>query len=355
MKIVFSIKSVNLAGGSERTTISVAEALAEQGHDVSIVSFTGKGAEPFFSIDNRIKRYYLSPKHDRWPVLLRECRRIILLRRLYAQLQPDVIVAIGATRAFVNIPASKGYPMVVYEYFSVNHRAQLTTALSRRLSAKYADTVITLSEYDAEVYRRKYGAKKAVAIPNPPTLTDPQPSTLQNRVVLGLGRITKVKGFDLLLDAWRQIGHTDWELHIVGNGRMKKKLMEKVKKQNINGVCFFPATSDVASVYRKASIFVLSSRSEGFGNVLVEAMSVGLPVVSFDCGAGPRDIIIPGVNGIFVPPGDTVSMAKELDSLMADTQRLQKMGNAARESVKRFDTKTIIAQWEKILTQVRNK
>lgn len=355
MKIVFTIKSINLAGGSERTTITVAEALVERGHDVSIVSFKGRGVEPFFNIDSRIKRYYLAPKRERWPVLFRECRRIILLRKLYARLQPDVIVAIGATRAFVNIPAAKGFPLVVNEYFSVNHRSQLTSALSRRLTAKYADAVITLSDYDAEVYRHKFGAEKAVAISNPPNLLNPAPSLLQNKVVLALGRITKVKGFDLLIDAWRQVEHTDWELHIVGDGKMKKQLMKMVEKQNIKGVRFFFATSNVAPVYREASIFVLSSRSEGFGNVLLEAMSVGLPVVSFDCGAGPRDVIIPDINGIFVPPGDTASMAKELDSLMSDPRRLLKMGNAARESVRRFDIESVISQWENLLKEVSEK
>lgn len=355
MKIVFTIKSINLAGGSERSTVTVANALAGLGHNVSIVSYTGKGEQPFFDVDSRVSRYYLSPKHDRWPVLLREWRRIILLRRLYARLQPDVIMLVGTTRAFVNIPASKGYPIVAKEYFSINHRSQLTSALSRRLTAKYAQAIVTLSEYDAEVYRQKYGAKRAVVIHNPLTLTAPRPSLLQNKVVLGLGRMSYVKGFDLLLEAWRQVRHKDWELHLVGDGKMKKKLERMVRDKQIDGVRFFPATSDVEPHYRNASIFVLPSRSEAFGNVLLEAMSVGLPVVSFDCGAGPRDIIQSGLTGVFVSPGDTVSMAKEIDHLMEDSELLHRMGNAARERIGRYDKELIISQWEDLFTQVCRK
>ena len=122
-----------------------------------------------------------------------------------------------------------------------------------------------------------------------------------------------------------------------------------VRDRGIGGVRFFPATSDVEPHYRSASIFVLPSRSEAFGNVLLEAMSVGLPVVSFDCGAGPRDIILPGQTGVFVPPGDTASMAGELDRLMADPGRLRRMGNAARESIRRYDRGLIVSQWEDLL------
>lgn len=349
MRIVFTIKSINLGGGSERSTATVANALAGRGHEVSIVSYTGRGGEPFFDIDPRISRYYLSPGRDRWPVLLRECRRIVLLRRLYARLRPDVIVVIGTTRAFVNVPATRGYRVVAKEYFSIDHRSQLTSSLSRRLTARHAQAIVALSEYDARVYRQRYGTKKAVVIPNPLTFAAPQPSPLQDKVVLGLGRMSYVKGFDLLLDAWSRVAHKDWELHLVGDGKMKKKLERMVRDRGIGGVRFFPATSDVEPHYRSASIFVLPSRSEAFGNVLLEAMSVGLPVVSFDCGAGPRDIILPGQTGVFVPPGDTESMAGELDRLMADPGRLRRMGNAARESIRRYDRGLIVSQWEDLL------
>ena len=174
MRIVFTIKSINLGGGSERSTATVANALAGRGHEVSIVSYTGRG-EPFFDIDPRIDRYYLSPGRDRWPVLLRECRRIVLLRRLYARLRPDVIVVIGTTRAFVNVPATRGYRVVAKEYFSIDHRSQLTSSLSRRLTARHAQAIVALSEYDARVYRQRYGAKKGGGNPQPPLLS-PRPS-----------------------------------------------------------------------------------------------------------------------------------------------------------------------------------
>ena len=352
MRIVFTIKSINLAGGSERSTVTIANALVKRGHDVSIVSYTGSDTQPFFSIDAPIRRYYLAPQHDRYPVLIREVRRIVRLRKLYAQLRPDVIVVIGTTRAFVNVPATKGYPVIAKEYFTVDHRSQLTSALSRRWTARHAQAILTLSDYDAEIYRQCYGAKKAVVIPNPLSLSAPQPSSLQNKVVLGLGRMSYVKGFDLLLKAWQQVQHTDWELHLVGDGNWRPKLQQMVANLHLRNVCFYPATADVELHYRNASLFVLPSRSEAFGNVLLEAMSVGLPVVAFDCGAGPKAIIQDKETGIIVPAEDTAAMAHALDELMDNPVRCKEMSEAALLRMKQYDIDTIMAQWETLLTEV---
>lgn len=341
-----------MAGGSERSTVTIANALAERGHDVSIISYTGKDTSPFFGIKNSISRYYLAPAHDRWPVLFREVRRIVLLRRLYADLKPDVIVVIGTTRAFVNVPAAKGYRMVAKEYFSVEHRSQLTSYISRKIMAHHADAIVTLSTHDADVYTNRYGARKTVVLSNPPTLVHPEPSDFQHKVVLGLGRLSYVKGFDLLLDAWSQINHGEWQLHIVGDGKMKKKLQQIVRDNHIEDVCFLPATADVAPLYRNASLFVLPSRSEAFGNVLLEAMSVGLPVVCFDCGAGPGDIVDNEVTGLMVASQDTKAMSAALEQLMNNPQRIRQMSAAALAKVQCYDKEVIIDRWETFLQEL---
>ncbi len=356
MKIVFTIKSINLAGGSERSTVTIANALAARGHEVAIVSYTGSDREPFFTIDNRIQRYYLSPQRDHYPVLVREVRRICKLRKLYKALQPDVIVVIGTTRAWVNVPATHGYKVVAKEYFSVHHRAQLTSWLSRKLTAKHADAIIALSEEDRRIYSQQFGAKRVEIIPNPLTFAsvDIRSTTLTNKVVLGIGRITYVKGFDLLLDAWKQVKHTDWSLHLVGDGKMRKALEQRVAQEDIKNVQFFPATADVLPHYQDASIFVLPSRSEAFGNVLTEAMSVGVPTVSFDCGEGPREVVENGVTGVIVPPQDTQAMAQTLDILMDAPARLEAMSKASIQRAKRYDTDAIMQQWELLFEEITN-
>lgn len=353
MKIVFTIKSVNLGGGSERSTVSLANALAAQGDEVVIVSFTGSNTKPFFGIDSRVSLFYLAPQHDPYPVLVREIRRIKRLRTLYHQLTPDVIVVIGTTRAFVNIPSTRGFKVVHKEYFTVSHRSQLTSCFSRYLTARYSDAVVVLSDYDAEVYRKRWHAGCVRKIPNLLTFSRPTPSPLQNKVVVAVGRQTPIKGFDLLLDAWRQVKHTDWQLHIVGNGKEHKHLLDLAEQYQLRNVVFYPATPDVLPFYQDASLFVLPSRSEAFGNVLTEAMSVGLPAVCFDCGAGVREILQEGVTGFLVPQEDTKAMAMTLDRLMNDESLRYNMSAAALERVKCFQTDAIVSAWHQLFNDIR--
>ncbi|HCS88161.1 MAG TPA: hypothetical protein DIW30_07160 [Bacteroidales bacterium] len=354
MKIVFTIKSINLGGGSERSTISLANALVAQGDEVVIISFTGSNTKPFFGIDSRISLFYLAPQHDPYPVIVREIRRIKRLRVLYRQLRPDVIVVIGTTRAFVNIPSTRGYKVVHKEYFTVSHRSQLTSCFSRHLTARYSDAVVVLSDYDADVYRKHWHTEYVRKIPNLLTFSQPAPSALQNKVVVAVGRQTPVKGFDLLLDAWRQVKHTDWELHIVGDGKEHKHLLELAEQYQLRNVVFYPATPNVLPFYQEASLFVLPSRSEAFGNVLTEAMSVGLPAVCFDCGAGVREILQEGVTGILVPPKDTKEMAIALDRLMSNKSLRHNMSAAALERIKCFQTDTIVGAWHRLFEDIQN-
>ncbi len=352
MKIIFTIKCINLIGGSEHSTIDVANGLVARGHDVHIISFIGGGNRPHFMVDKRIQIHYLAPQKDKYPAIIRDIRRIIKLRELYAQLQPDVVVIVGTTRSLVNVPAARGYKTIAWEYFSVDHMAQITSKLSRRFSAKHSDAIVTLSQYDADIYLKKWAAKRAVVIPNPLTLRNPQISNLQNKIVLALGRMTRVKGYDMLLDAWKQVKHTDWVLHMVGDGGERNTLERKVQKEDIQRVKFFPATSDVAPHYKEASIFVLSSRSEAFGNVITEAMSSGVPVVAFDCGAGPREIVQHNRTGLLVPPNNVSLLAQALDELMGDANRLTTMGAASLDRVRIYDLDCIMLQWENLINQL---
>ncbi len=352
MKIVFTIKSINLGGGSERSTISLANALVERGDEVVIVSYTGSDTKPFFRIDSRISLVYLAPQHDPYPVLIREARRIKQLRRLYQQLQPDVIVVIGTTRAFVNIPATRGFRTVHKEYFTVAHRAQLTSNLSRRWTAKNSDAVVVLSDYDAQVYSQLWHNPCVRKIPNILTFNHPATSALQSKTVIAVGRQTRVKGFDLLLDAWRQVKHNDWQLHIIGSGSEHKHLLALKEQYHLDNVVFTPATPNVLPYYQEASLFVLPSRSEAFGNVLTEAMSVGLPAVCFDCGAGIREILQDGTTGLLIPAEDTQAMAAGLDCLMDNEALRQSMSANALQQVKRFETDRIVQEWHNLFESI---
>lgn len=242
------------------------------------------------------------------------------------------------------------------EYFSIKHCSQITSYISRRITARYTQGIVTLSKYDSAVYRDKYHANNVVTIANPRTLPhDVLPAELKNTTVLALGRLSYVKGFDLLLQAWEKVQHGEWDLHIVGSGKMEKQLHKYTADRHLQNVKFIPATSDVLPHYRNASVFVLPSRSEAFGNVVMEAMSVGLPVIGFDCGDGVKDLIIDRKTGIIVPPKDTDSMADALNYIINNPEKRKEMSLEALEHVKQYSDERIAGQWEQFLINAQSK
>ncbi len=351
MNIVFTIKDINKFGGIERATVLVANALVERGHHVTIISFAGSGTTPFFEIDKKVQVIYLSTIKN--IPLVRDIRRIISLKRLYRQINPDIIILAGTKRALVNLPAARGYRVITCEHSSVSrHQHSPKQRLVRYLSAKYSECIVTPTQWDAEEYKRQFGAKRTLAIPNPLTLQATSPASLEDKVVLSVGRLEKVKGYDLLLKAWSQVQHKDWILRIVGGGKCEQKLREQIQKNNIQRVELVGASRDVAPYYQRAAIYALSSRSESFGLVLTEAMTFGLPIVAFDCGAGPREIVKNEVTGLIVPAKDTAAMARALDKLMEDTALRHTMGENALQELEKYSMESIIMQWETLFKQI---
>lgn len=175
------------------------------------------------------------------------------------------------------------------------------------------------------------------------------------RTVLSMGRVVPQKGQDLLVRAWHQIADKTggWKLRIVGDGPLLNEIKEYVEKNGLSGsVEFLPTTKDVLAMYRQASIYAMSSRFEGLPLVLIEAQSMGLPIVSFDCLTGPAEIVEDGRNGILVPPLDVEALAEALLSLIRDDRRRKEFSDNALTAASRFDYGKIVGQWEKLLSEI---
>jgi glycosyltransferase involved in cell wall biosynthesis len=179
---------------------------------------------------------------------------------------------------------------------------------------------------------------------------------MNEKRVLAVGRIVDQKGFDLLVKAWH-IAHPkapDWKLRIVGAGKLQKDLEKLIQSLGVSqSVEILPPTKDVVAQYKQASIFALSSRHEGLPLVLIEAMAMGLPAVSFDCETGPSDIVIDGKTGILVPPLDTDKMAEAFVSLMTDQEKRMEFSKNAIEASAKFGIEAIVDQWEQLFNQLQ--
>lgn len=178
---------------------------------------------------------------------------------------------------------------------------------------------------------------------------------MTDRTVLSMGRIVPQKGQDLLVRAWQRIADKaeGWKLRIVGDGPLLNEIKVYVEKNGLSGsVEFLPTTKDVLAMYRQASIYAMSSRFEGLPLVLIEAQSMGLPIVSFDCLTGPAEIVEDGRNGILVPPLDVEALAEALLSLIRDDRRRKEFSDNALTAASRFDYGKIVGQWEKLLSEI---
>ncbi len=355
MKIFFVIKSLHVAAGTERATVVVANELAQRNHEVGIICMANEG-RPFFEIKPEVQLYYLYNEKDKRPSLVRDFSRRIKLRQLYKLHKPDVIVIVGSGRSMLNIPAARGIPNITWEHFNANVNWHLLHPLSRKLAAMFSDKIVTLTNQDADNYKRKFRAKNAVCIPNPITIDNVHKSPLTEKRVLAIGRFTYQKGFDMLLDAWSKVQNKNngWKLRIIGTGKMQAVLLDKISQYNLSESIEMISSSDnVTKQYQEASVYVMSSRYEGLPLVLIEAMAMGLPIVSFDCETGPKEIVENNVTGCLIPAFDTERLALELDGLMNDESKRKFFSENAVKRAERFETGIIVDKWEQLFQELK--
>jgi glycosyltransferase involved in cell wall biosynthesis len=232
----------------------------------------------------------------------------------------------------------------------------------RRLTYRWADALV-LQTRSALARFCSFGKGKAHVIPNPVTLpvesgenAPSRPSERTNRLLVAMGRLAVQKGFDLLLEAFKQASadRPNWTLTILGEGPMRAELEESVRRLGLTGQVRLPGqVHDPFCVLRQADLFVLSSRFEGFPNALCEAMACGLPVISFDCPSGPAEVIRDGVNGVLVLPEDVEGLTLALARLMDDEAERDRLGKRAPEVLDRFSVEKVMAEWDDLIGLLR--
>ena len=212
-------------------------------------------------------------------------------------------------------------------------------------SLKKCDCIVTLTKEDI-LYWKRYSSHIEV-IPNMLTISPQKVNDYRTKRIIAAGRYTHQKGYDLLLEAWHHIDpkYYNWHLFVFGNGD-KTTYQHIVDKYNMNkNVHLMSATKDIVKEFSNSSIYVMSSRFEGFPLVLGEAMSCGLPCISFDCPYGPRDIISDGEDGIIVENGNIRELSQKLEYLMSDVGIRQAMGEKASINISRYKPEFIMKQW----------
>lgn len=210
---------------------------------------------------------------------------------------------------------------------------------------KTLDSFVVLTSEDRQAWSE---LSNVSVIPDPLSFAPTQISMMTEKRVIAVGRYVYQKGFDLLLQAWSIVEkkHPDWQLAVFGDGD-RIQYQKQMRELGIDsGRCnLYGPTSNIQQEYANSSLFVFSSRFEGFGMVLIEAMACGLPVVSFACPCGPKDIVTDGVDGILVENGNIEAMADALSRLMNDEALRRSMSQSGRNNVKRFNIEQIADRW----------
>lgn len=349
MKILILGGDFNNAGGTERVGSILANGLSESGYEIVVASIAG-GDDPFFPINKEIKNISLLHSSDR--ILCHTPNIIYKLRRLLIRESIDVLIVVETMSVLFTLPATLALPVkhICWEHFNFNSDlGKSGRRFARQLAARYCDSVVTLTERDKEYWLNGTKHKSQItAIANP--CPYPPQDYIKNentKTVLAVGRLTYQKGFDMLLEAWVQVNKVmpDWKLNIVGEGEERFKLSKFIEENHLTeSVELVGNTDEVDKYYKQADIFCLSSRFEGFGMVLIEALAFGLPVVSFDCEVGPAEIL-EHTDAVLVAPNNINLLSLSLVDLMKDDKKRQTISFKSKEKAEVYQPENIINQW----------
>lgn len=346
-KICFFIGDISGAGGTERVTKIIAGGLAEN-YEISILALYNhcnisidfadlhvlnakKGNRSFFKIAKNIRNYVSS-------------------RNIDVLINVDSILMAFSVFALIGVTCKN----VCWEHFNYKTNAFSNfRPIARRLAKLFGDRIIVLTERD----RLYWNNGKVVVIPNPSPFQFPEVN-LNNRKnkIIAVGRYSHQKGLDRLLQIWEIVQKKNidnsFELDIIGQGELKENLQKTIDERGIKNVFLSPYTNNVEEVYRESHIYVMTSHFEGLPMVLIEALSFGIPIVSFDIDCGPSDIITNGENGFLIPNGDLSAFAEKLSFLMCNRNEVLRMSKNCLEKRENYGNKAIMDCWTSFLKEL---
>jgi len=344
-------------GGIERTVCRLSESLIEFGeYEVIIISLNTSEGAPRYKTSPKVRLIHLSIKNS-----TSLSRRTFSYPEAIGRISEicrkhDIDIVMGTeTRLNILLRFVKGKNLIkiACEHGNYNN-APFHTSLVRRFSYTKMDAVVLLTQRDAACYGF---CKNTKVIPNAAPFIAKHLSDLNHNVAMSAGRFEKIKRFDVLIEAVSLIKDQcpGWKFKIFGEGSEQKPLTDLIAGKRLEGIVeLVPTVSDIEKEYCNSSIYAMSSKTEAFPMVLLEAKSCGLPVVSFDCPNGPLEIIRNGIDGLLVENGNVEALAQGMLKLIKDPLLRHKYGReAAKDAIERFSPKHIFEMWEKLFDELK--
>ncbi|MCK2215835.1 glycosyltransferase family 4 protein [Actinomadura sp. ATCC 31491] len=374
MRIRYMLLHAYGMGGTIRTVVNQANAMAEAGHEVEIVSVVRRRGKPQFAIDPRVRVSALVDQREGVPadslarkVWRRARGKIVPYGEFAAEWFTERVEAavmdyvsslddgiLVTTRPALNLisarRASRKVIRVAQEHMNLGAYHE---AVREQIARHYDrfDAVAVLTETSRAEYHEILDGTPIVRIPNAVHMEHRKHSDQSNPVVIAAGRLVPQKGYDMLIPAFASVAaeHPEWRLRIFGTGPSQERLQQRIDERGMGERITLMGRSDrIHEELAKASIYALSSRIEGLPMAMIEAMGHALPVVAFDCPTGPADVLTPGRDGVLVPPRNVEKLGEELGRLMGDRELRLRLGAAAAETAHDYTPEVVMPLWEEL-------
>ncbi len=377
MKLLFVLKSFAQVAGVERVMADKMNYLASSGHILMLATYEQGNHPLIFSLNPTIKHIDLDCRFftlHKQPYIKRFFKSVIMKVKFYIRIKkvinsfkPDTIISPTYPLSIIGeLVSAKGTARLIFEshgaYVQAFKEFSNPQSLSDKIIAKIHDRIAlkSLSKCDylaaltkGDCHFWSQHISNTIVLPNP--LTD-YPETINdvqkdhNRII-SIGRLTSIKRFDRLINAFSLIckNNSSWHIDIYGEGSDKNNLIYLITKNGLNDrIIIHPPTNNIFAEIKKSQLLVMTSESEGFPLVLIEAMACGTPCLSFDCPYGPGEIIDHGKNGLLAENGNINDLANKILYLMSNPDIVEGMSKHARFSAEKYKKEHVMNAWEKL-------
>ncbi len=372
IKLVYCTPSLSNPGGMERVITEKVNYLSEKNYDITIITTDNRGIKDFFVLSPQVKRIDFELNYD-----LHFTKNFF--RQLYSHVQKqkkykkmlqdflfeeeiDICISTGGKEIEFLSKINTKCKKIVEIHFGKNFRKQFVQSTKKsifwKIFAKYRtqqliaqtkklDTLVVLTKKDELDWKKTH--KNIVQIYNPVYTEQTKEAQLTNNVAIAVGKLDPQKGFDMLIDCWKQISEKNpsWILNIWGQGELKEYLQKKIMLVNLEHKVFLKgSSSEIHKHYLDSSLLLMTSRFEGFPMVLLEALSCGLPIIAYDCEHGPSELVDNGYNGYIIPDFDESEFVEKADFLINNHDIRKSFGKNSLRKSQDFSFIKIMNQWD---------
>ena len=370
MKIAYTISGLYNSGGMENILTQKANYLAENlGYDVTIITTDQNDRSSFFPLSPKVKladlgiNYFQKKSNKLWHLKKKQLKRKHkkALDNHLKENNYDIVISLmdfDFTFLYkINDSSKKCLEYHFAKYSKANATRNRFKKYIQKFRAKTWDKIV--SKYDkfivlTEEDKNQWGnLNNIIVIPNFIKELPKQQAELKNKRVISIGRADYQKGFDMLINAWKIVNKKfpDWKLTIIGGGD-KTSLQHQINQHKLSdSIMLLPPTPNIGKEYMDSSLYVLSSRYEGLPLVLLEAMSYGLPIVSFKCPCGPRDVLKPGFSSI-LDVNDIEGLSESIMRWMDSYSQRVSAGKLAKQEILNYSIDKIMNKWNQIFIEI---